>query len=163
MLMSTDAQLPPIYNFHDQLHKGVSGEQRLNLYFSKWFDIKPPAHRNGQTDRIFVSKIEKRRFHIQYKCDEHTKKTGNVFLETVSVDYNNTPGWLYTYDDELKLIYYAVPKIIYFADMGVIKSHYIPIVNQYREVPVLNEEYITRGILVPIGDFGDHCFDIRTI
>lgn len=141
------------YNFNAQVKQGKKGEALLDEYYSEWCEI---TRANGDQerkgiDRFYVTYASGRHWSIQYKTDFMSQRTGNMFVETVSVDTTDTPGWAYTCTAKalIWLRYYE-------GEMLVIQPealrHYLPEWKQkYRIVPVQNEDYRTIGVLVPLG------------
>jgi hypothetical protein len=142
------------YKFKDKLDEGMGFELELDKIFSHEFDIKSvdiSKQRLG-IDRYFTRKSNGASFTVEYKSDSTAASTGNVFIEIVSVDTTNRPGWAKSSQADI-LIYYIPPaqKII-ITRMEVVKKS-VPIwENTYKQQPVPNEGYKTIGILVPIGE-----------
>lgn len=93
-------------------------------------------------------------FYVEYKSGIQTFYTGNVFLETISVDTGNKkPGWVYTCRADF--VYYACllnGKILVFLPddlRAVIETLKL----SFREVPTgkgQNQGYNTHGLIVPL-------------
>ncbi len=90
---------------------------------------------------------------IEYKSGLQTAATGNVFLETISVDTLGKPGWVYTCQADA--IFYAAllnGKILIFKPQKL--RDVIEVLKvQFREVPTKNnqnEGYNTHGVIVPL-------------
>ena len=102
-------------------------------------------------DRMF-SKDDKT-YYVEYKSGIQTFYTGNIFLETISVDTSNRPGWIYTCKADF--IFYACllnQKILVFrpdklrAEIDILKS-------KFQEVKTgkgQNKGYNTYGVIVPL-------------
>ena len=76
------------------------GIPRLDHFFSeKGFHIQNTTPHEERVlclgDRWFTSP-RGQRFSVEYKSGIQTFYTGNMFLETISVDMSNKPGWVYT-------------------------------------------------------------------
>lgn len=95
-----------------------------------------------------------RSFFVEYKSGIQTFYTGNVFLETISVDTGNKkPGWVYTCRADF--IYYACllnGKILVF-----LPDHLRAVIEglklKFREVPTgkgQNSGYNTHGLIIPL-------------
>lgn len=92
-------------------------------------------------------------FYVEYKSGIQTFYTGNVFLETVSVDATSKAGWVYTC--RANFVYYACllnGKILVFQPdrlRGVIDNLKL----RFREVKTgkgQNQGYNTHGLIVPL-------------
>jgi hypothetical protein len=92
-------------------------------------------------------------FFVEYKSGIQTHYTGKIFLETVSVDTANKPGWVYT--SQADYIYYAClldRKILVFVPdklRAVIENLKL----FFKEVETSknqNKGYNTHGLLIPL-------------
>lgn len=143
------------YSFQKQFKKGQKYERFLDNYFSENFTIKPATREEERRgiDRHFQEKKNGRRFTIQYKADKTAGKTGNAFVETVSVDTNNTPGWVFTCEADF-IIYYVVDSgPAYVVRPGELRKRVDRWQRQYPEWSIPNRHYNTLGILVPLDEF----------
>ena len=141
-----------LHEFNKSLKTGQRYERVLDKVFSDRYSITPVSmdlQRLG-IDRIFTSIKSRKRFSVEYKGDEKTQTTGNAFIETVSVDTDNKPGWAITSCAQI-LIYYVIgPNDIYISYMTEIKRLVSDWANKYEEKPAYNEGYKTLGLCVPI-------------
>jgi len=153
-----------MHNFDDSLPEGEKEESKLDCFFAKWYEIKPVGmnkQRDG-IDREWKCRKTKREFSVEYKADSKAAETGNVFIETVSVDTTGKPGWAYTSKAQL-LVYFIPPdSTAYITPMTTIKTLLPDWIDAYREVSVPNGDgvtvkYNTKGLLVPLGDFKRQC------
>lgn len=93
------------------------------------------------------------RFFIEYKSGIQTFYTGNVFLETVSVDTTNKPGWVYTCQADF--IHYAAllnQKILVFRPEKL-RGQIEALKCEFRIVKTSknqNAGYNTHGVIVPL-------------
>lgn len=81
-----------VYGFHHQLNAGKRGERFIDSYFADAYKIYQPDlsfEKIAGIDRIWTDKRDKRVLGVEYKTDETAIKTGNVFLETISVASEN--------------------------------------------------------------------------
>lgn len=155
----------------NQLGKGEKGEQCLDRHFSKRYDIDPvdgKQQRQG-IDRIWTHKGDGREYTVEYKTDSRTAETGNVFIETMSVDTEEKLGWAYT--SKAQLLVYYVPQCetaytgtAYIVEMTKIKKLLPKWSKAYKDrvvsVPNGDENgvnYHTWGILVPLAVFESLC------
>lgn len=164
-----------LHRFDAQLHRGESGERWLDDFFSLFYDITP-ASRDEQRkgiDRHFVSRWEgwdqigetqrteeRARYAVEYKSDFLTHRTGNAFVETVSVDSEGKDGWLITSQADV-LIYFVVYR----------QSIFISRVDRLRELAALwkaaypsrwaqNAGYRTHGITVPLTQYARSAYKV---
>ncbi len=102
-------------------------------------------------DRYFVRGLTVLK--IEYKSGIQTFYTGNVFLETVSVDRQEKPGWVYTCQADV--IFYAAllnHKILVFKPQRL-RNRIEWLKTQYPEVKTSNHQndgYETYGVLIPL-------------
>jgi hypothetical protein len=82
----------------DQLAKGAAAETQLDRHFADRFHITPAtrAQQRQGIDRHFTHRQSGATYTIEYKTDWTAARTGNAFVETVSVDSAAIPGWVYT-------------------------------------------------------------------
>jgi hypothetical protein len=143
------------YKFAEQLAIGEAWEQKLDQFFLARFPVRIlPASMADQRrgiDRLFVSEsgsIDE----IEYKADSLAGRTGNAFIETVSVDTTGKPGWAVS--SQAKYLVYLVtePETIYFISMGRIRAKLSRWQTIYKEASAQNNGYKTLGLLVPLDE-----------
>ncbi len=143
-----------MYAFKEQLTKGEKSENKLDGFFSQWYDIHPvdmDKQRQG-IDRIFTNKETGVVSKIEYKTDWTAGKTHNAFVETVSVDTANKPGWAHS--SKADYLFYYVPgdELIYIIKFAALRGR----MHQWKGLPtrqIPNNGYKTIGILVPLAEF----------
>lgn len=90
---------------------------------------------------------------IEYKSGIQTSVTGNIFLETISVDSQNKPGWVYTCNADY--IFYAALlnyRILIFkpdflrSEIETLKTKFPTRCTKNHQ----NEGYNTHGVIVPL-------------
>lgn len=85
-----------VHQFADKLREGMAHEATLDSVFRRMgYTVEPvgmDAQRRG-VDRLMVSPGTRRVVRVEYKADSVASRTGNAFIETVSVDTANKPGW----------------------------------------------------------------------
>lgn len=90
---------------------------------------------------------------VEYKSGIQTGATGNIFLETISVDTEQKPGWVYTCQSDF--IFYACllnHKILVFRPQAL-RTMIERLKQQFRQVSTChnqNDGYNTHGVLVPL-------------
>ena len=101
--------LPKKYDMKDQLEASRIRDEEIDKHFSdKWRISKelPRDHERLGYDRVWIHRETGRRWTVEYKHDTWTHKTGNVFIETESVE-GEKKGWAYTSCARV-LVYYVV-------------------------------------------------------
>jgi hypothetical protein len=91
--------------------------------------------------------------YVEYKSGIQTFYTGNVFLETVSVDTENKPGWVYTCKADY--IFYAalLNGEILIMLPNKLRAEIEALKRRFRTVKTSkgqNETYNTHGVIVPL-------------
>ena len=146
-----------IHSFNEKLEQGKAGEKALDGYFSEYFLIAEPPNNDIGTwadrrgiDRTFTHRGTHITVSVQYKTDWKAAKTGNAFIETVSVDRDGVRGWAYTC--LAQRIYYFVPprNEIYQLDTTTLKRHLPEWENRYTTGNSINATYTTKGLKVPL-------------
>lgn len=98
-------------------------------------------------------------WHVEYKSGIQTGYTGNIFLETVSVDTRNKPGWVITCRADL-IVYAALlnHKLLIFTP-DTLRDALPGLRQQFREVATGNKQnngYQTHGLIVPLAYAEQH-------
>lgn len=150
------------YSFDERLKAGQSGESVLDDVFKDRFVIVP-ATRDEQRlgiDRHFTNRETGVSFTVEYKTDWTASRTENAFVETVSVDSANKPGWAYS-SQAYRLIYFVPgpPEIIYVMLMSIIREHLPRWIKTYPQRRIPNKGYFTHGVLVPLIEF-EECAEL---
>ena len=151
--------MPTTIRHSDQFKRGKLLEAWLDDYFSSSYKIERTSdheeRRQHKGDRVFRRRDNDRvPIYVEYKSGIQTAYTGNLFIETVSVDTAEAPGWLYTSQADL-LIYATVLNgcLLIFRPWRLrqIAGH---LKKRYREVGTSRGQnsYTTMGLLVPFED-----------
>lgn len=151
------------YEFQKQLAEGMSGEEYLDGKFAAWYTITP-ATRGEQRqgiDRWFIRKSDGERFSVEYKTDRTAGRTGNAFVETVSVDTAHRPGWAYTSKARYLVYYIPEPETTYILPMAHIRFHVDTWRKTYPERRIPNGSYQTVGVLVPLDVFERFAVEVQ--
>jgi hypothetical protein len=160
----------PTYSFPEQLERGQHWEGVLDEYFSTWYDITE-ATRDEQRkgiDRWFRHKdgyrygVPLEPVPVEYKADDKTSDTGNVFIETDSVVENDKPGWAWKSQAKI-LVYLAIPDTLYIASMENVRKMIREWRNAYGTRRVKNQHWTSRGIPVPEEAFAMICDNVRRL
>jgi len=157
----------PTYSFAEQLERGVHWEGVLDEFFKRWYNIREATREEQRKgiDRWFWyidSEDMDNPFPVEYKADDMTRKTGNVFVETMSVVERNKVGWAWKSEAEI-LAYLAIPDRLYIAEMKNVREMIPRWRDWFGERPVKNDYWTTRGIPVPEGNFAQVCKTIRRL
>lgn len=141
------------YDFQQQLAIGEQHERRLDEFFSQWdIDIRPATadeQRRG-IDRFFTHRPSKAVDAMEYKADDKAGRTGNAFIETVSVDVTGKPGWALASQARFLVYLVVEPEAIYLVSMRRLREALPRWRAAYPEVPAQNDGYRTLGLLVPL-------------
>jgi hypothetical protein len=144
-----------MYGFQERLVAGSAVEQWLDTYFGQWFRIKLATRWEQRLgiDRWFLERVGSNRWAVEYKADWTASRTGNVFIETISVDTKRIPGWAYT--SQAHWLVYALPKTgeIYAVPMAQLRAQLESWSQRYPTRAVPNRGYHTHGLLVPLDMF----------
>ena len=154
-LVRSDTEAEMTYSFKKQFNFGRKQEKYLDELFMGKFNIRPAnraQERNG-IDRIFTEISTGKIFTIQYKADKTAAHTGNAFVETVSVDTQNAPGWAVSCQADF-IIYYIVDiGPAYVLRPRDIRKNLKMWQGKYDERRIPNRGYHTVGLLVPLREF----------
>lgn len=149
-----------MYQFDRQHQLGVTYEARLDNFFKTYcFVYEAAAHEQRQgIDRWFADEDEGF-ISIEYKADSKAAKTGNAFVETISVDTRNISGWAYTSIADV-LCYYVPPlNKVWLIDFLELRRHLPQWVATYPKRKVQNSDYCTHGLLVPLQTLANIAFE----
>lgn len=143
-----------MYGFKEQLTKGQQSEAELDSFFAQWYTIEPVTmeqQRQG-IDRVFTRKDNGHVFDIEYKTDWTASKTGNAFVETVSVDTANKPGWAHSSQADYLIYYVPGDDLVYVIAFANLRAR----LHCWQNLPlrtIPNRGYNTIGRLVPLREF----------
>jgi hypothetical protein len=143
------------YDMRTQLRQGEAAERYLDTVFGHDFDIRPATREQQRAgiDRIFTRRSNGDRLKIEYKADKTAGRTGNAFVETISVDTANKAGWAYTCQADYILYYIVGIGPVYVLRPGDIKRRVERWKKQYPSRKIPNGRYHTVGLLVPLDEF----------
>lgn len=139
-----------------QWTSGQSVERWLDDYFTGfgWIIERTSQHQERVLclgDRQFNTGSET--FYVEYKSGIQTFYTGNIFLETVSVDTENKPGWVYTCKANYIMYAALLNKQILVFLPDALRAAIEDLKRKFREVPTSkgqNATYKTWGVIVPM-------------
>lgn len=137
-----------VYDMHTQLEIGQEGEVFLDHLFSATYMIHKP--KTKAVDRIFRCRRTGKVLTVEYKTDWVAEKTGQAFIELVSVDKQNKPGWALSSPAHVLVYYVPGPMLIYTVRMERIKEQVAVWEQRYPTGTCQNRTYTSRGLLVPL-------------
>lgn len=142
-----------MYQMGEQLAQGEGAEARLDRHFAARCIIQSAtrAQQRMGIDRLFTHRQTEITYTIEYKTDWTAGRTGNAFIETVSVDREQIPGWAYTAQAEWLVYFVPVHLQIYLIAFADLRTQ-LPVwlVSCKAAPPIPNAGYNTLGILVPL-------------
>lgn len=153
-----------MFDFQKQLTIGETFEQVLDEHFRLRYFVHPVARdeqRQG-IDRWFAS-LDGGKISVEYKSDSRAHQTGNAFIETVSVDTRDIPGWVYTSKADVLVYYLPVPRTYYMIDFVALREQLPAWEQRYRQVKVKNSDYYTMGLLVPLIELVEIAFEMGEV
>lgn len=143
-----------VHQFSDRLKRGEAVERDLDDHFAERYSIRKASmkEQTAGIDRFFTDQ-DGEVFDVEYKADYRASETGNVFVETVSVDSRGVEGWAYT--SKADWLVYAFPQerryvLLRLADLRAKLPEWLRI---FPRGKARNATYHTHGVLVPVGEF----------
>lgn len=153
-----------VYSFQQQLAKGQTYEQQLDAQFSELYIIQPatPQQQRQGIDRVYRRrKAPHEVLYVEYKADSTAARTGNAFVETVSVDTTGKPGWAVS--SQADWLFYLVPgtcEALYIIQMDKLRKQLPKWRQTCQERRIPNEGYHTVGLLVPLAEFEEIAYAV---
>jgi len=151
---------PTLTPFRRDLARGQEIERLLDAYLEPTYEIRPATVREQRQgiDRFLTHRETGETFSIDYKADWLAARTGNVFIETVSVDRTGAAGWALS--SRADWIFYYLPQRarLYVLSMAEIVSSLPQWALIYRvataETPGSgsSDGYHSAGVLVPLAE-----------
>lgn len=143
------------YNFDAQKARGDAGEAFLDCWFADTYNIRPATREEQRRgiDRIFRHRQTAERLAVEYKTDYKAARTGNAFVETVSVDTAGKTGWAYSSEADYLIYYVPGDELIYVLTLETVRRELPRWVQEYPPRAARNEGYATHGVLVPLDEF----------
>ena len=154
-----------VYNFETQLAKGEQAEAVLDAFFSGKFIVEKatPDQQRREIDRVLIDRYSKRRIAVEYKTDWTASRSGNAFVETVSVDTRNVRGWAYTSQADYLAYYVPGDKLIYIMRFSTLREQLPGWKYKYQRRAIPNAGYKTIGLLVPLHEFERHSLEVVSL
>lgn len=144
-----------VYDFDRQMRQGDEAALFLDTFFrGKGYTIRE-ATRDEQRagiDRAFTSPRDGKTWLVEYKADSAAARTGNAFIETISVDAAGKMGWALTAKADI-LVYYVPPTgTIYVIQFKAIQWELPRWIRDYPPRHAQNNGYSTHGIIIPLAE-----------
>lgn len=148
-----------IHNFTTSKARGEVYEQLLDDYLAPSYEIRRATmdeQRHG-IDRFLTHRETREIFSVDYKADSWAARTGQAFIETVSVDPGPTggerrDGWAVTSQAEFIFYYLPQKRRLYILRMVEIRAS-LPYWQQIcQPMTVRNDGYSTHGLLVRLSE-----------
>lgn len=136
--------------FAKSLEVGERHEAVLDRFFGRCIDIRK-ASAKGQRfgiDRWFL--VDGIWRPVEYKADSRASQTGNAFIETISVDTRQVPGWVYTSKSYYLAYFLPSDLLCYWILFSVLRQQLHTWLAAYPVRKVTNRGYRTHGLLVPL-------------
>lgn len=149
------------YEFNEQFKIGLRGERFLDRFFGLFYSVTE-ATRDQQRigiDRFLTSLYRDRDYlmsapadglPVEYKTDAIAHKTGNAFIETISVDTDDKGGWVSTSQSHFLIYYIPYSGQIFVWSIKELRARQEEWKRRYGVKPVSNNGYTTYGIPVPL-------------
>ena len=150
---------PVVHQFSDRLKRGEAVERDLDAHFEETYSIRKATMKEQRAgiDRVFTDRVtpdaDENTFNVEYKADWRATETGNVFVETVSVDTQKVDGWAYT--SQADWLVYAFPQerryvLVRLAELREKLPEWL---RTFPRGKARNATYHTHGVLVPLAEF----------
>ena len=135
----------------DAVEKRVQPHVTHNSGNNEWYTPAEDDQRRG-IDRWLVNSAGKR-ISLEYKTDVTAGRTGNAFVETISVSTADKPGWAVSSQATWLIYYIPDPEAVYIIKFARIRQHLARWREQYPSRDIPNVGYVTTGLLVPLREF----------
>lgn len=142
-----------MHPFESSFTRGKAGEDALDNYFRRWFHIVPvplDVEKQFGYDRVFIRKDSGTTVTVEYKSDDRAQDTGNAFIETLSVESEQAPGWARKCKADLLCYYVVADGVVYVIAPDRIRAELTSWTLAYPTKRAKNATYQTVGITVPI-------------
>lgn len=147
--------------FSNDLKRGEAAESFLDNYFANDGYIINPVDVKLQklgVDRILIQKSTGIIWSVEYKADFIAHKTNNIFVETVSIDITNTPGWAVNSIAQLIVKYIPQKGTIIIIETSKLKMVLNRWGSQYKSrktstLGLTGEYFNSEGLLIPLPIF----------
>ena len=145
------------YDFNEQLNMGHKYEVILDEAISGSFGVQKVERVGMEEERRgidrYFSMSDGRRLAIQYKADKTAGRTGNAFIETISVDNDKkeeAAGWAFTCEADYIFYFIIDEREIYVVRPQRIRRKLPFWLRRFEQRAIPNGDYKTIGVLVPL-------------
>ena len=144
----------PTYHFSTQQAQGDVGEQRIAAFCAPVYRVRwaTRAEQRRGLDLVLTHRETGDVTTVEVKTDRTAGRTGNAFIETVSVDTAGRRGWLYTSTADYLAYYIPGPGHLYLVRLAALRNALAGRLSQYPERRIANNGYHTLGRLVPLAE-----------
>lgn len=146
------------YDFDRQLAEGEAGEAFLDAFFRGRGHTVRPVSMDGQRRGIDrdITAPDGRQMSVEYKTDRLAARTGNAFVETISVDAEQGKmGWALTSQADY-LVYYVPEHVILILPFASLRWALPGWMRDYPARAAPNDGYRTHGVLVPLDKLAEY-------
>ncbi len=144
-----------VYRFDHQMRQGDEGATFLDEFFQqRGYGIRPATREEQRAgiDRAFTNPKSGKVSLVEYKTDTAAARTGNAFIETISVDAAGKMGWALTARADI-LVYYVPPMgVIYVLQFKALQWELPRWIRDYPPRHAQNNGYSTHGIIIPLSE-----------
>ena len=166
-----------IHDFATKLTEGQAGETRLDAVFN---GEETPGWAHASTvfgqrllaaiakhlfTPVAVTRDEQRRgidrrlapgVSIEYKTDSRAQHTHNAFIETVSVDTADKPGWAFSCTATILAYYVLGDELVYVFQPSHLRDLIPAWLAKFPTRQAQNDGYVTKGVCVPLAELERH-------
>lgn len=142
--------MKPVRTFAQQVHTGAAAEAKLDRWAEQRFGEPPEqvdmAMQKAGIDRTVAG------ITLEYKADSQGHRTGNVFLETISVDRTGKPGWVWTTEADWVVYWLPASGDGWLLAPAALRDRIWDWSRRFRVKVSSNPTYHSYGLLVPVGE-----------
>lgn len=144
------------YSFNRQHDRGKDAERFIYELFQPAFNVIPAERylQDAGVDFLFTDRTTNKTWQVELKTDSRAARSGNAFIETVSVKRpgEEIRGWAYT--SEADWLLYFLPQLprIYRLSFEELRVELPAWVSRYPVRSIPNKTWETIGLLVPLSE-----------
>ena len=151
----------PTYDFFKQYEIGTQHERTLDNFLQQYFRIES-ASRQEQRQGIdrWLFAPDGSRIVVEYKADMTAGRTGNTFIETISVDVRDIQGWAYASEADALAYYVPSRNTVWLICFMELRQYLAEWHQRYPVRQIPNKGYCTEGLLVPLLLLGNIALEV---